>query len=121
MSPSCFKVMVMIHTGSRGLGHQVCTDALGAADRAMGRARIKLVDRQLACMPVSSPEGQHYLGPLGPPPTLPLESKGAECLGHALAQLLGAYQWRSACCSCEDGGDELCAPRLQRAVWKVST
>lgn len=55
------QVMVMIHTGSRGLGHQVCTDALVAADRAMARAGIRLVDRQLACMPISSPEGRDYL------------------------------------------------------------
>ena len=90
----------MIHTGSRGLGHQVCTDALAACDRcgaqgatsagagggrrrwhappslpvcsrapcsappcrAMARAKVKLVDRQLACMPIGSPEGQAYLG-----------------------------------------------------------
>ncbi|KAL0035786.1 hypothetical protein WJX77_002605 [Trebouxia sp. C0004] len=54
-------VCVMIHTGSRGLGHQVCTDFLSASDQALARDKIHLVDRQLACMPIQSPEGQSYL------------------------------------------------------------
>lgn len=55
------QLCVMIHTGSRGLGHQVCTDALSACDAAMAKAKVKLVDRQLACMPIDSPEGRSYL------------------------------------------------------------
>lgn len=54
-------VCIMIHTGSRGLGHQICTDFLSASDRALARGNIHLVDRQLACMPIQSPEGQSYL------------------------------------------------------------
>ncbi|QSQ26663.1 RtcB family protein [Pyxidicoccus parkwayensis] len=54
------EVTVLIHTGSRGLGHQVCTDAVREMDRALSRAGIRLVDRQLACAPFSSPEGQAY-------------------------------------------------------------
>lgn len=55
-------VTVMIHTGSRGFGHQVCTDALGVMQGAMKRYGISLPDRQLACAPARSPEGQAYLG-----------------------------------------------------------
>ncbi len=55
-------VTVMIHTGSRGFGHQVCTDALGTMQSAMRRYGISLPDRQLACVPVDSPEGRAYLG-----------------------------------------------------------
>jgi tRNA-splicing ligase RtcB len=55
-------VTVMIHTGSRGLGHQVCTDALGTMQSAMRRYGITLPDRQLACAPVDAPEAQTYLG-----------------------------------------------------------
>jgi tRNA-splicing ligase RtcB (3'-phosphate/5'-hydroxy nucleic acid ligase) len=55
-------VTVMIHTGSRGLGHQVCTDALQTMQGAMRRYGITLPDRQLACAPVDSPEAQAYLG-----------------------------------------------------------
>ncbi|MGE5315816.1 MAG: RtcB family protein [Acidobacteriota bacterium] len=54
-------IVVLIHTGSRGLGHQVCTDYLDSMQAAMKRYRISVVDRQLACVPISSPEGQEYL------------------------------------------------------------
>ena len=51
----------MIHSGSRGLGHQVATDALTAMEKAMARDRIPTNDRQLACALISSQEGQDYL------------------------------------------------------------
>jgi tRNA-splicing ligase RtcB len=53
---------VMIHSGSRGLGYQVCDDALRVMDRAMQRHRISVPDRQLACVPLRSAEGRAYLG-----------------------------------------------------------
>jgi tRNA-splicing ligase RtcB len=52
----------MIHSGSRGLGYQVCDDALRALRGVPEKYGIDLPDRQLACAPVHSPEGQHYLG-----------------------------------------------------------
>ena len=55
------QILVLIHTGSRGFGHQVCTDYLRVMERAVSRYGIKLPDRQLACAPVESPEGQDYL------------------------------------------------------------
>ncbi|PHJ15717.1 dna chr wayne state university expressed family protein [Cystoisospora suis] len=55
------QVCVMIHSGSRGLGHQVATDALVAMEAAMARDQIKSNDRQLACARIDSPEGQDYL------------------------------------------------------------
>ena len=54
-------VCVMIHCGSRGLGHQVCTDHVRQMDKAMSRYGIVVPDRQLACTPVRSPEGEAYL------------------------------------------------------------
>ncbi|GHP03998.1 hypothetical protein PPROV_000275200 [Pycnococcus provasolii] len=54
-------VCVMIHSGSRGLGHQVATDALTAMERAMTRDGIMTNDRQLACARIQSQEGQDYL------------------------------------------------------------
>jgi tRNA-splicing ligase RtcB len=54
-------VTVMIHCGSRGLGHQVCTDHLTSMDSAAARAGIVLPDRQLACAPLGSPEANAYL------------------------------------------------------------
>jgi len=53
---------VMIHSGSRGLGYQVCDDAVRVMGRAMARYGIAVPDRQLACVPLGSPEGQQYLG-----------------------------------------------------------
>ncbi|MBE0431522.1 MAG: RtcB family protein [Dehalococcoidia bacterium] len=55
------QVLVLIHTGSRGFGHEVCTDYLRTMEGAVTRYGIKLPDRQLACAPVESPEGQAYL------------------------------------------------------------
>jgi len=55
------EVVLMIHSGSRGFGHQVCTDYLREMGDAMRRYHIELPDRQLACVPVNSPEGKAYL------------------------------------------------------------
>ncbi len=55
-------VCVMIHSGSRGLGYQVCDDALHQLRNVPEKYGIELPDRQLACAPVNSPEGRHYLG-----------------------------------------------------------
>jgi tRNA-splicing ligase RtcB len=55
-------VCVMLHTGSRGLGHQVCTDELRTFDKLMRREGIDVPDRQLACGPVQAPEAERYLG-----------------------------------------------------------
>lgn len=56
------QITIMIHTGSRGFGHQVCQDSLDEMQKAAMHYGITLPDRQLACAPVTSPEGQKYLG-----------------------------------------------------------
>ncbi|MEV4201897.1 RtcB family protein [Micromonospora globbae] len=56
------QVCVMIHCGSRGLGHQICTDYVRGMEKVMSRYGIHVPDRQLACAPVSSHEGRAYLG-----------------------------------------------------------
>ena len=53
-------VTVTIHTGSRGFGHQICTDFIPRMDKAARAAGIRLPDRQLACAPIGSPEGRAY-------------------------------------------------------------
>ncbi len=55
------QVLVLIHTGSRGFGHQVCTDHLRIMEGAVSKYGKKLPDRQLACAPVESSEGKDYL------------------------------------------------------------
>ncbi|WP_077491010.1 RtcB family protein [Sinomonas mesophila] len=72
-------VCVMIHCGSRGLGHQICTDHVQVMDRAMSRYGISVPDRQLACAPVGSPEGQAYLAAMA----------AAANYGRANRQVLG--------------------------------
>ncbi len=54
-------LVVMIHCGSRGLGHQTCTDQLRLMGDAMSKHGIEVPDRQLACVPVESEEGRRYL------------------------------------------------------------
>jgi len=57
------QLVVLIHTGSRGLGHQVCTDYVRAMDATLrARYAIELPDRELACAPFRSPEGKAYFG-----------------------------------------------------------
>ncbi|MST32251.1 RtcB family protein [Acidimicrobiaceae bacterium USS-CC1] len=73
------QVCVMIHSGSRGLGHQVCSDHVGRMEAAMGRYGIHVPDRQLACVPVRSPEGEAYLAAMA----------AAANYGRANRQLLG--------------------------------
>jgi tRNA-splicing ligase RtcB len=55
------QVLVLIHTGSRGFGHQVCSDYVALLGEAVKKYGINLPDRQLACAPVKSPEGRDYL------------------------------------------------------------
>lgn len=54
------QLTILIHTGSRGMGHQICTDYVRAMDAVMARHGIKLPDRELACAPFASPEGKDY-------------------------------------------------------------
>jgi len=55
-------ICLMIHSGSRGFGYQICDDAIRALRRVPEKMGIVLPDRQLVCAPVDSPEGQRYLG-----------------------------------------------------------
>jgi tRNA-splicing ligase RtcB (3'-phosphate/5'-hydroxy nucleic acid ligase) len=55
------QIVILIHTGSRGLGHQVCTDYLDLMQHGLKKYKIDLPDRQLACVPVRSEEGDGYL------------------------------------------------------------
>lgn len=56
------QVVIMIHTGSRGLGHQICSDYLRSVERVMPQYNLSPPDRELACVPTKSEEGQAYLG-----------------------------------------------------------
>lgn len=57
------QIVIMVHCGSRGLGHQVCTDYLREFIPLMlNKYKIKVPDREFACVPFNSPEGQRYFG-----------------------------------------------------------
>jgi tRNA-splicing ligase RtcB (3'-phosphate/5'-hydroxy nucleic acid ligase) len=56
------QIVVMVHCGSRGFGHQVASDYLKVFEKAMRRHGITVHDQQLACAPFRSPEGQDYFG-----------------------------------------------------------
>jgi tRNA-splicing ligase RtcB len=73
------QICVMIHCGSRGLGHQICTDHVRAMQSAMPRYGITVPDRQLGCVPADSHEGRAYLGAMA----------AAANYGRANRQLLG--------------------------------
>lgn len=55
------QLVILIHSGSRGLGHQVCTDYLDIMHDGMKKYGINVIDRQLACVPIRSKEGGDYL------------------------------------------------------------
>ena len=55
-------IVAQIHSGSRGFGHQVCSDYVKRFQRTLQKYDIQLADRELVCAPLSSPEGQDYLG-----------------------------------------------------------
>jgi tRNA-splicing ligase RtcB len=78
---------VFLHTGSRGLGHQVCQDYLGLMQDAMRRYAIHVPDRQLACAPVRSPEGQRYLAAMGAAANFAWANR--QLLTHHARQALG--------------------------------
>ncbi len=59
------QVTIMVHTGSRGFGHQVATDYIEVMEDAMNKYSIKVPDRQLASAPIKSKEGENYIGAMG--------------------------------------------------------
>jgi tRNA-splicing ligase RtcB len=85
------QVTVLIHSGSRGLGHQVCTDYVKLMDAAQGRYRIQLPDRQLACAPASSSEGQAYLAAMAAAANFAWANRQAmaDAVRRSIARVLG--------------------------------
>jgi tRNA-splicing ligase RtcB (3'-phosphate/5'-hydroxy nucleic acid ligase) len=86
------QLTVLIHSGSRGLGHQVCTDHVRVMDAARSRYGIELPDRQLACAPASSPEGNAYLGAMAAAANFAFANRHAiaHAVRQAVAHVLGA-------------------------------
>ncbi|MBB5156031.1 RtcB family protein [Saccharopolyspora phatthalungensis] len=81
-------VCVLVHCGSRGLGHQVCTDYVRLMDTAMHRYGIHVPDRQLACVPVPSAEGESYLAAMAAAANYGMANRQA--LTHAIREAFAA-------------------------------
>ncbi len=82
------QVVVMVHSGSRGLGHQVATDYIKLMDRVVQRERISLPDRQLVCAPVESREGRDYLAAMACAANFALCNR--EAMTHYTRQAFGS-------------------------------
>jgi tRNA-splicing ligase RtcB len=88
------QVVVMIHTGSRGFGHQICTDYLASMGNVVKKYAINLPDRQLACAPVTSREGSDYLSAMAAAANYAWTNR--QCITHwtreIFAKVLGKNQ-----------------------------
>jgi tRNA-splicing ligase RtcB len=82
------RLTFLIHSGSRGLGHQVCTDYVKRMDAAMAEHRIELPDRQLACAPLSAPEACDYLGAMAAAANFAWANRAA--LAHSVREAIRA-------------------------------
>jgi len=115
------RLTVLIHTGSRGLGHQVCTDFVRELDRAMPGMGITLPDRQLACAPLVSPEGRRYLAAMSAAANFAWANR--QTITHSVREVFGRifgtegklrllYDVAHNIAKLEHyGGDELCVHR----------
>jgi tRNA-splicing ligase RtcB len=85
------QVTILVHSGSRGLGHQVCTDYVRRMDAVLARYGIELPDRQLACAPQSSPEGRAYLAAMAAAANFAWANRHAmaHAIRGAIARVLG--------------------------------
>jgi tRNA-splicing ligase RtcB len=85
------QVTVLIHSGSRGLGHQVCTDFVKRMDAKLASYGIRLPDRQLSCAPISSSEGQAYLAAMAAAANFAWANRAAiaDRVRQSIARVLG--------------------------------
>jgi len=87
------QITVMIHSGSRGFGYQICDDFLETTRRALEKYHIQVPDIQLACTPVNSPEGQRYLGAMRAAANYAWNNR--QCLLHLARQVFEKFFGRS--------------------------
>src|SRR5262249_5756389 len=88
------RIAVLIHTGSGGRGHQVCPAYVKRMGDAVARYGITLADRQLACAPLSSPEGREYLAAMCAAANFAFANR--EILTHRARQVFGALTQNGA-------------------------
>jgi len=74
------QLVIMVHSGSRGLGHQVCGDYIKETQKATSRLKIEIPDRQLACAPLNDPVGRDYLAAMAAAANYGLANR--QCIAH---------------------------------------
>ncbi len=79
------QVCIMIHCGSRGLGHQVCTDYVASIKPLMAGYGLTVPDRELVCAPIRSPDGQRYLGAMAASANFAWANR--QCISHWTQQV----------------------------------
>lgn len=83
------QITIMIHTGSRGLGHQVCTDHLKVMGECLRKYGISVPDRQLACTPFQSSEGKAYLSAMRGAANFAWVNR--QCITHRIREVWGEF------------------------------
>jgi tRNA-splicing ligase RtcB (3'-phosphate/5'-hydroxy nucleic acid ligase) len=91
------QICIMVHSGSRGFGYQVCTDFLPVMDRASRTYGIELPDRQLACAPLESTEGQNYFSAMKCAANFAWVNRLA-MKHHAMRVIMELMNWSDAQC-----------------------
>jgi tRNA-splicing ligase RtcB len=102
------QVVVSIHCGSRGLGHQIGTDFLVSLAKAASRLGITLPDRELACAPIRSPEGEQYFGAMNAATNCALANR--QILAHITRKVFGHYLPDSRVETLFDVSHNICKP-----------
>jgi tRNA-splicing ligase RtcB len=87
------QITLMIHSGSRGFGYQICDDFLEVTRHALQKYNIRVPDIQLACAPVNSPEGQRYLGAMRAAANYAWNNR--QCLMHLARKVFERFFGRS--------------------------
>lgn len=108
------QMVVSIHCGSRGLGHQIGTDYLVSLAKAAGRLGITLPDRELACAPIKSPEGQEYLGAMNAAINVALANR--QILTHLTRQSFAQVLPGARLTTLYDVSHNTC--KLEKHVWE---
>lgn len=78
------QLVVMVHCGSRGLGHQVCTDYISSIKPLMDSYNLSVPDRELSCLPIDSKEGKQYLGAMAAAANFAFANR--QCINHWIAE-----------------------------------
>ncbi len=80
------QICFMVHCGSRGLGHQVCTEYVSSMVPVMRKYELDLPDKELSCCPINSPEGRQYLGAMAAAANFAFANR--QCITHFIRQVV---------------------------------